>query len=564
MVVAMKPGLFWWALLSCLMLFTELAGAAITVSIDRSPARVNESFQLHFEADGSVGGDPDFSPLRQFFSIFDTNQSSNISIINGEYKRSIKWTLQVMPKQAGTFVVPAIRFGNEKSRPFEVVVNQARQPTTSGEDGLTFELIADKTSIYVQSQTVITLRLMSDSNISDYKIGEFDFNGKDVVVEALGDASQYQTKIDGRAYLVLEKKFALFPQQSGNLIIEPLQVAVQLGSRSRSLFDPFRNSGQVVRLQSQRINIEVHTKAESFNASHWLPSTAIQLSEDWQGELEQLSVGIPITRTITITAEGLTAAQLPDLSQGEIPGMNQYPDKPVQKDQRTGTGIVGERQQKIALIATRGGQYTIPEISIPWWNLETDTIEFARIPSRLVEVQGVADTGSDVETESKPGPVETGQTATVTTGRSNYFWVWLSALLAAGWLLSILVWWLDRRRLTGRLTESVKPPGISLSKAARRLRQACTSNDPVEARAAILVWANTVKPAREFANLNEVSQDFDYLLKSPIDEINRGLYSQSDSAWNGQDLWSCCEQIMASTKPADSSNSLAPLISLNP
>jgi len=564
MVVLRKPGLSWWVLLSSFVLYCGLAGAAITVSTDRSPARANESFQLYFEADSSVDGDPDFSPLQQYFSILNSNQSSNISVINGNYKRSTKWTLQVMPKQAGTFIIPAIRFGSEKSRPFELKVSQARQPTTSGDDGPQFEFIADKTRLYVQSQVVVTLRLISDTNISDYKIGEMDFNGMDVVVEDLGDIAQYQTKINDRAHLVLEKKYALFPQQSGTLTIGPIPAAIQLGGRSRSLFDPFQNSGQVVRLQSQPISMEILTKAESFKATHWLPSTGIQLSEDWQGELEQLSAGIPITRTITMTAEGLTAAQLPELVQQDVEGINQYPDKPTQNDQRSGAGVVGKRQQKIALIATKGGQYRIPEISIPWWNLETDQIEYARIPSRVIEVQGAAEIASNAELDSKPESLETNQLTVASPARVNYFWVWLSAFLATGWMLSMLTWWVGRKGLAGRRIETMKAARASLPRASRRLRQACTGNDPLEARDAILVWATALKPRQGFTNLNQVAQDFDYLLKPLIDDLNQGLYSESLGQWNGEKLWSCCEQIMASMETPGSKTVPTQLEPLNP
>ena len=272
----MKNKLSGWVLFCCLILVSELAGAAITVSVDRNPVNLNESFQLNFESDKSVDSDPDFSSLRLHFNILNSSQSSNISIINGSYQRSIKWTLQLMPKQTGAFIVPAIRFDDEKSRPFEVKVNPPRQSTEPGGDGLTFELIADRSSLYVQSQVIVTLRLMTDTSISDYQIGDMNFNGMDVVVEPLGDITQYQTKIGDRAYLVLEKKYALFPQQSGDLTIEPVRAVIQLGSRTRSLFDPFQNSGQIVQLLSKSLTLEVLTRADSFKAQHWLPSSGIQ------------------------------------------------------------------------------------------------------------------------------------------------------------------------------------------------------------------------------------------------------------------------------------------------
>jgi len=560
----MKYNFPWWILLSCLVLFTKVAGAVITVTIDRNPVHLNESFQIYFEADSSIDEDPDFSSLQQFFSILNSSQSSNISVINGNYKRSIKWTLQAMPREAGTFTVPAIRFDNEKSRPFEVKVNPARQSSAPGDDGLIFELVSDRSSLYVQSQAVVTLRLMSDRSISDYNIGDMDFGGMDVVVEPLGDITQYQTKIDDRAYLVLEKKYALFPQQSGRLNIESIQAAVQLGSRSRSLFDPFRSSGKVVRLLSQGLTMEVLTKADSFKAQHWLPSTGIQLTEDWQGELDQLSAGIPVTRTITMTAEGLTAAQLPDLGQRDIQGINQYPDKPVLKDRRSGAGIVGKRQQKIALIATTGGRYTIPEISIPWWNLETEQLEFARIPSRTIDVEGGEDTGSDVEVDAKPESTETVEVAAPAPPQASPFWIWLSVFLAAGWILSSLAWWSARKRSMQRASGGEKTAEMSLSKATRRLQQACASNNAMDARDAMLSWANALNPERRFTNLNQVARFFGDPLKQNIDALNQSLYGQVAGAWNGDNLWSSCEQLLSILKPGRHEETSTGLIPLNP
>jgi len=559
----MKYNLSWWILLSWLVLFCKVAGAAITVSIDRNPVHLNESFQIYFEADSSVDEDPDFSALQQFFSILNSSQSSNISIINGKYQRSIKWTLQAMAREAGTFTVPAIRFGNEVSRPFEVKVNPSRQSTAPGDDGLIFELVADRSSLYVQSQAVVTLRLMSDRNISDYKISDMDFDGMDVVVEPLGDITQYQTKIDDRAYLVLEKKYALFPQQGGRLNIEPIQAAVQLGNRSRSLFDPFQNSGKVVRLLSQGLTMEVLPRADSFKAQHWLPSTGIQLTEDWQGEFDQLSAGIPVTRTITMTAEGLTAAQLPDLGQRDIQGINQYPDKPILKDRRSGAGIVGKRQQKIALIATGGGRYTIPEISIPWWNLESEQLEFARIPSRIIEVQGGMEDGSDAAVDSTPESTETSQAAAAAPAQANQFWIWLSVFLAAGWVLSNLAWWLTRKRSMQQAPVK-KPVEITLSKATRRLQQACASNNAMDARDAMLTWANALKPDLRFTNLNQVARFFGNPLKQHIDTLNQSLYSQAAGAWSGENLWSSCEQTLAILKPGGHEQASTGLMPLNP
>jgi hypothetical protein len=278
----MKRNISLLVLLSPLMFWCGLAQASVTVSIDRNPVHVNESFQLYFEVDESIDSDPDFSPLQQHFQILNRSHSNNISIINGKYQRSLKWTLQVMPRQEGEFVLPAIKFGNDTSKLFRVTVKPASQSSVPGGEGLIFELSSDNSSLYVQSQVIVTLRLMSDSNISGYKIGDLEIEDMDVVIEPLGDVKRYQTLLDDKPYLVLEQQFALFPQQSGTLNIGPILAKVQFGRGSRSIFDPFQTSHEIRQVRSKKLKLEVLATSESFNAEHWLPSTAVSLSEDWQ------------------------------------------------------------------------------------------------------------------------------------------------------------------------------------------------------------------------------------------------------------------------------------------
>ncbi len=548
------------------MLFAGLAEAEISVSIDRNPVHVNESFQLYFEADSSVAGEPDFSLLPQQFTVLNSSQTSSISIVNGDYRRSIKWTLQVMPDKAGEFIVPAIPFGNQKTRPFQVTVKPAKQTSAPTSGGLTIELVADKSSLYVQSQVIVTIRLMIDTYLSGLQIGNLEFNNMDVVVESLGNDSQYQTTVDGKEYLVWERKFALFPQQSGTLEIKPVLAEVKLSAASRSLLDPFRTSGQVVRLRSEGLSLEILTVADSFKAQHWLPSSGIQLTEDWQGDLNQLSVGLPVTRTITLTAEGLTSAQLPEFSRQDIQGIKQYPDKPILEDRRSGAGVIAKRQQKMALIATSKGRYILPEISIPWWNLNTEQPEVARIPARTLEIRAGADTQTSSLPKSRSGsPVADGSMATARKRQQpNYFWVWLSVFLAAGWMASLLFWWLTRKGPRGRNRQSNGSVEIQPGKASKRLQQACASNNAIDARDAILVWANALKPGNRFNNLNQVSCYFGNPFKQHIDALNQSLYSQSAVEWSGHELWSSCEQILADLKPARNKATAAGLISLNP
>jgi len=535
-----------------LLLIPQFAGAAIEVSTDRSPVHVNESFQLFFEADETPDGDPDFSPLQQFFRVLNSSQNNKISIINGDYQRSIKWTLQVMPKQVGDIVIPAIHFGDDKTEPFPVSVKPAAQSSSGTDSDLIFELSADRESVAVQGQVIISMRLMVNSNISAYQFGDLEVENLDVVIEPMGEVQRNQTRLGDQDYLVLEQKLAIFPQQSGQLKINPVLGEVRLVPQSNSIFDPFQTRGEIKSVNSPELILEVTGIDAAFNGQNWLPSTSVRLSDVWQDDLSKLVAGEPVTRTLVLVAEGLTAAQLPALGQEDVNGLKQYPDQPVLNDQRTSRGIVGVRQQKIALIPTSAGSYTLPEIVIPWWNVYTRKEEFARIPSRTIEVAG--DPAAKPEAVVEPLEPEAETTAAQATmqtetvvEQSNSFWIWLSLLLACGWLASGIVWWVNRRQSMPVRDERSKPE-MSLRQASKALKSACLASDAGAAREALLNWVKALDIAMHFDNLNSVGFYFGEPLKSQIDCLNQSLYGVEQSAWSGDSLWQTCTTIADSVE----------------
>ncbi len=554
--------------------------AGVNVTIDRSLVRLNESFQLVFEADSSPDQDPDFSGLEPYFVVLNQSQSNNISIINGDYQRNIKWVLQVMPKQVGDFVIPAIPFGSDKTRPFQITVKPANQAGAGGQDELIFDLEVDKSTMYVQGQVLVTLRLMVGRNISGYQMGDLKIKNMDVVIESLGKVKQYQTRLGDKDYIVLEKQMALFPQQSGWLEIEPVIAEVQIAKRTFSLFGALPDGGNVRRIGTQGASIEVLTIASESNAKQWLPATRLSLTEVWQGDITKLVAGEPVTRTITLVAEGLTSAQLPELEQMQVNGINLYPDKPLLQDKKTGAGIIGTRQQKIALIPTEMGIYTLPEVTIDWWNVNTGKQEQAKIPSRTIEVKAGANARSGNDAIQGQQPISQSSNEALAplpsqTEDSNTFWVWLSFILAVGWVGTIFIWWYgkhqkfgeDRLDITRQDIDRLKIPGQR--KAMAQLSKSCVSNNARDTRDNLLVWANNLDTNQSFDNLNQLGFYFGDEFQVQINQLNQSLYGGNEETlqegtWQGADILRCCESIRAhlkANKPADHASNLS---SLNP
>ena len=537
--------------LLCLCVVNPLA-AAVDVTIDRNPVRVNESFQLVFSLDDNPPREPDFSVLQQHFLVLANNRNNSISIINGDYQRSVKWTLQLMAKQIGEYTIPAIRFGDEQSEPFKVTV-EASSLGALPHDQQVLEVLVDRNEVYVQGQVVLTMRLLSATDIAAYEFARIPAEDLDVVVEPLGDPRQYRTRIADRSYLVLEQQYALFPQKSGPLEIPALAGEVRL--RSRSSFDPFNTGGAIRRLLAQPVSIDVRPIPAEMAGSFWLPARHVELREKWPDDLTGLIAGEPITRSIVIMADGLTAAQLPEFELQAVDGIKQYPDQPVMRNDRGDKGVRGQRGQKVALIPAAAGIYRIPEISVPWWNIASGRVETATLPARELYV------GAAPQASTAPSSVAPAATAAEpqAAGGASRFWVWLSLLLGIGWAGSGLLWWWRARPRKGPAENVMEVPGLGA--ARRALQRACRENDAVAARVALLYWGQAVLAPRPVANLDALARTLGPEFREQLNLLNRSLYAPAGGDWQGEALLALCQRLdpAALDRRANASTGLAPL-----
>jgi len=538
--------------------------ATITAQVDRNPVSLDETFNLFFEADDSPDDDPDFSPLENDFEIISQSQGSNISIINGQYTKKIKWTLVVMARRVGILTIPAIKFGDDSSSSIRLSVKAASQKKAGNGADIFMELEIQPEKPRVQSQVIVTLRFLSALNLSALpRFSEFKTEGVDAIVEKLGEVKQFQRRIGKRQYLIFEHRFAIFPQKSGILKIPPLIAEARLSGRSSTIFDPFQRSGQIKRVRSSGKEIQVLNTASSYTGKHWLPSREIQLSEEWPEDVATYKAGEPITRTLTIMADGLTSAQLPEFKVSQIDGIKQYPDKPTLHDDKKESGIIGIRQEKIAYIPSRPGSYTLPAIKINWWNTQTGKQETARIAAKTIKVLS-GEPG--MVTPITPNAVDTlpekNQAITFVQSSKSGIWFPLSLFLAGGWFITLVIWWWRRQNnqsqpVNQRQTEAV----MSASKAQQKLRQACQSGQPEICKDALLEWGKAAFPELKPASLGQLAALLNEPLKSRFNDLEASLYGSQAAPWQAGDLYQliCDWHKSQQTKASNKVNSLEPM-----
>lgn len=530
-------------LLASLLLWSLLApvlAAGLDASLDRTRLAEGESVLLTLTGPGDVWGTPDITHLSRDFTVQNQGQGTSTVMTNGRVTTTREWRFLLTPKGSGTLTVPAFKLGDLESLPIAIEVVPAAQAAQLGEaPAARLEAELDRDAVYVQGQAVYTLRILLRPQVQNPSLDDPKAEG--VQFERLGEDRVTEVNRDGQRYRLIERRYALLPQHSGRVEIQSPVLSATVpesrASRGRNggspspfgegdspferLFgrDPFAEMEGLfqrtrpIQVRGPVLSLTVEPQPRDA-PTPWLPADDLQLVESWTPDPDQaesrgrIRVGEPLTRTLAITALGLSANQLPDLSLAVPAGIQVYPDKPRAETRAEGDRLVAVKEMKFALVPSQAGRLTLPEVRLAWWDTRTDQARVAVLPERVLEVLPASDgtttasplvpdtaapASAGARTPSSPampgagqsppgaspaqpnpsaGQVPAGDGSPVAFGSPPPsgapgsalsppssriepgtawplpagYWPWLAAGLGLAWLASLWLWWRERRR----------------------------------------------------------------------------------------------------------------------
>ena len=361
----------------------------VEVSVDRTEMARGETLTLTirvFQQRQNI--QLDLSPITGSFDILSTRTSSQIRSINNQVESWVDYIITLFPTEEGELVIPSLNINGAQTTPITVNVVNAGPNSSQGNNELFLETEVNKESVFVQEQLLFTIRLhYTISGIRNPQFTELEM--PNTVIQLIGSPNQYEKLIDGVRYGVYEKRYVIFPQRSGPLEIPDILFRGEVTDGSSNFV--FRNlNTQRVTAYIEGTTIEVKERpASAMNLPYWLPASNVSIAETWSTNVENLRVGDTATRTLTLVAEGLDGAVLPLFSPTAIGGANLYPDPAdIQRTFVEGM-IVGTRVERTAIVPTASGFIDVPEIAIPWWDITTDTQQYARVPATRLTIATV-------------------------------------------------------------------------------------------------------------------------------------------------------------------------------
>ncbi|MDI9245869.1 BatD family protein [Marinobacter sp. CHS3-4] len=510
-------------------------GEVLTLTI-KGTTKIDINLSNLFDFDTSKLPSPDIEKLEKDFEILGQNQRYSIRTVNSEMIGEITWTYQLAPRNPGKVTIPSLTFRDAVSEPVTIDVVDDNPPDQNNSPRDSFiELNADKDSVYVQEQLVLTVKLFFNGNMVRGELSEPSH--PNAIIESLGKQTEYTRYRDGLRYRVVERRYAIFPQQAGELSLPPIRFEGQTRDPSGRL--------KFLRDSKQLFSIPVKDVPAEFSGDTWLPASELNLSESGLPTVSSIDTGQNLSRTLSLVAEGLPAEALPPFANNAPDGLRAYPEKPERTTVPTENGLTAKLAQTTALVPTRGGTLTLPEIRIPWWDTKTDSQKLAVIPERTFEVTGAqsqANVNTSPATGSEAPETEPGDSSSESTdGRMESgvnTWLIVALIMLAGWVATALAWWASRR---GKNTTEARPVKADESEKAlfETLCQSARAGAP-ETPDHLIRWVKHLHPDRRVVSLTDA---FELITEPDVEqEIGRlqaltyGHAATSAEDWQGKTL----------------------------
>lgn len=538
-------------IISFIMLCNLVFAAAPTVSVDHTQISLDDRITLQIVEQDSDDSNPNLNPLSLDFNVLGTTMSSEMRLFNSKVSREKTWSIILTPKRSGTLTIPSLSLGKEKTNPITIQVaaaatdpvNPPTQESARNREPIFMQTSVVPKTVYEGQAGLYTVKIFYNTSVREPALAIPDMG--DAKLIHIGTDTNQRTTIDGKNYQVLEQHYAVIAQKDGVLEIKsPLLQGYRL-DLTRS--DSFNNPWQPFHISAPSVSLKVDTVPGMSKSTWWLPSTRVTLTDSWSDKPPQFQSGVPVTRTLTLTAQNVTAEQLPSIAPKQNKGFQLYPDKPVLNTDSNGFQLQASRTEKIAYLPNASGQLIIPAIKIDWWNTDSNSPKKLTIPAYTVNVAINANNATG--TAPTPLSLRNDSMQNIQTASNRHWYqrpfVLLSIMLALVWILTVFLWCRSSKPLARARTHTPHPTGKDI-KTMRQLRsdlkKACQQNNAMNTKDALLSIGKELWPYETVLSVGDLAEKFQQeKTRQLLQELESVLYKEA-TVWHGAELWTLLDE----------------------
>ena len=389
--------------------YAKISDIEIEVSLNRDTIGLDEQVILQITVSSSERNLPaPHLPTLPMFKVYSQGRSSNISITNGVVNATLTYRYILTPQKAGTFPIEQVSIVHKNKRfkgnSVELTVLSQGVATPKKLEGSAkdrkgnsrdyfLEASVDKKHPYVGQQVTLTLKFyIAVQNYGSPELSEPSMTG--FWSEVIGNKPVYFQRINNRRYKVSERKYALFPTQTGELTIGRAMISATIAAR-RNTRDPFSMFGNVfgrgkdITVRSDPVTVNVKTLPTKEKPKDFT-GTVGKFSITATADKREVEVNQPVTVVFKITGVGniksVAEPAIPDL-----PDFRIYRASSSENTSRVNDKLGGTKIYEEVFIPGRPGDMTIPSISYNYFDPENrkyQTIKTKPIKISVIKPEG--------------------------------------------------------------------------------------------------------------------------------------------------------------------------------
>jgi BatD DUF11 like domain len=418
------------------MLQWKIFPQSFTASVDNQKVGLNDQFQVSFTFSGNdINNLSNFKPpsFSSFMVLSGPNQSTSVQIINNAVSATKTFSFYVQAKNIGKYTIgsASITYNGKTytTSPLSIDVvkgstqpqgSAASKPTSSNvstkeiADNLFIKAIPDKHKVYLGEQVTVTYKLYTRLGIaSQMSVNKLpQYSGCWAEELNTSNTIRFTTETyDGKQFRVgILKKVAIFPSQTGELDVTPMELSIPVEIRrkqtSNDFFDNFFNDpfGQTETYdydaKSNVIKLDVaplpdKDVPQSFKGAVGEFTLSSSLDKKTVQTNEALNLKVTISGTGNIGLLNTPDINLPT-------GFEQYEPKTIQQINRDNE-ISGKKEITYLLVPRIAGKKEIPSIKFSYFDLNKDKYVTLATEPYDVDVEQGANNGNNYVAGTQSG-----------------------------------------------------------------------------------------------------------------------------------------------------------------
>lgn len=411
--------------------------------LDRERIAFGETATLNIEVDGSPGA-PDYTALERDFRLSGHSSTRRFESVNGRSTERSLYAVALQPRREGAIGIPALQVGGQRTQPLTLTVTPAATAPARAGEVVFIETEVDDADPYVQQAVGVVVRLYYAMPLVSGQLDQDQPDGASL--QRVGDDLRYNRELAGRRYNVVERRYLLIPERSGEVTLPGARFE---GRGVPGFFDDLFNRGVGDALRARAAPRRLAVRAIPADAPQpWLPLHQLRLR--YLSTPQSARAGEAATVAVEMVADGAGAAQLPPLELQVGAGAQVFAEPP-QADERFRDGRPQATvTRRFSLVPSQPGTLRVPGPVVEWWDVATGQRRSTRLPALTLQVapgQGGFAMPPAADARAPAAGADDGDDRLRVPGVQGLVHPWALATVgfALLWLLT-LAWGLGRRR----------------------------------------------------------------------------------------------------------------------